>query len=135
MMTIYSDGEFTACKSEKHPYIDDESERRKVYAQKEFTLVLTPHTMHNGIPRNLLEVIAAGGFPLCGFQRDYAYFFSNNENLVWFSDMEGFNCAVVKYGNNHEERERVRTAAYQTVAEGHTYRHRIATMLDMWGKL
>jgi spore maturation protein CgeB len=135
IMTIYSNGEFAVCKSEKHPYIDDETERKKIYAKKEFTLILAPHTMHNGIPRDCLEVIAAGGFALCGFQRDYAYFFKNGENLVWFTDMTEFKKAVVRYGNSQDERERVRTAAYQSVAQGHTYRHRIAMMLEMWGKL
>lgn len=135
IMTIYSDGDFEECKAEKYPFPEEESKRRKIYAGKEFTLVLAPHVLHNGIPRDVLEVIAAGGFPISGFQRDYAYFFKKDENLVYFTNPTEFKQAIVRYGNSYEERERVRTAAYQAVAEGHTYQHRIALMMEMWGKL
>lgn len=46
-----------------------------------------------------------------------------------------FSQAVVKYGNSAEERERVRQAAYRAVMAGHTYSHRMVTMLEMWEKL
>lgn len=115
--------------------VNNEDKRREIYAEKEFTLVLAPHILHNGIPRDLLEVIMAGGFPLAGFQKDYTYFFRKDETLAYFTNAAEFSQAVVKYGNSAEERERVRQAAYQTVMAGHTYRHRIATMLEMWEKL
>ncbi len=135
IMTIYSNGDFANCESEKRPFIEDETERRKVYAGKEFSLVLAPHALHNGIPRETLEVIAAGGFPVVGFQRDYAYFFKKDENLVYFTNPAEFSQAIVRYGNSIEERERVKEAAYQVLLEGHTYQHRIITMLEMWKKL
>ncbi len=135
IMTIYSDGGFEACKAEKHPFVEEEAKRREIYISKEFTLVLAPHLLHNGIPRDTLEVIAAGGFPIAGFQKDYAYFFQKDENLAFFTNRTEFKESIVRYGNSYEERERVRTAAYETVAGGHTYTHRIALMLEMWEKL
>lgn len=135
IMTIYSDGAFVDCKAEKYPFVEEEAERRKIYAGKEFTLVLAPHNLHHGIPRDTLEVIAAGGVPISGYQRDYGYFFKKDENLVYFTNPEEFKKAIVRYGNSYEERERVKTAAYQAVAQGHTYQHRIAVMLEMWEKL
>ncbi len=135
LLTLYSDGDFPDCKAVKREFVEDADERRRIYAEKEFTLVLAPHVMHNAMPRDTLEVIAAGGFPLCGFQKDYAYFFERDKNLVYFTNAAEFSQAVVRYGNNHEERERVRTAAYQEIAEKHTYRQRITAMLEMWEKL
>ncbi len=135
IMTIYSDGEFSHCKSVKHPYAEEETRRWEIYAGKEFTLVLAPHVMHNGIPREALEVIAAGGFPVCGFQKDYGYFFIKDENLACFTSDTEFSQTIVRYGNSSKERERVREAAYRTVEQGHTYRHRVETMLDMWERL
>jgi spore maturation protein CgeB len=132
---IYSDGDFPTCRARKHPFLNDADERKSIYAESEFTLVLAPHTLHNGIPRDTLEVIASGGFPICGLQKDYEYFFKNNENIACFTNAIEFQNTVARYGNDHKERERVRTATYQAVANGHTYRHRIASMLDMWGKL
>ncbi len=135
IMTIYSDGEFSHCKSVKHPYVEEEAKRWEIYAGKEFTLVLAPHVMHNGIPREALEVIAAGGFPVCGFQKDYGYFFKKDENLAFFTNDTEFSQTIVRYGNSRKERERVREAAYRTVEQGHTYRHRVKTMLEMWERL
>ncbi len=135
IMTIYSNGRFEASNAKKYPYIEEEEQRQKIYAGKEFTLVLAPHCLHHGIPRDTLEVIAAGGFPVCSFQKDYACFFQKDKNLVYFINTEEFKEAVVRYGNSWEERERVKMAAYEIVAAGHTYEHRIAVMLEMWGKL
>lgn len=133
IMTIYSDGDFTDCSSaEKKPFIEEEEKRREIYVRKEFTLVLAPHVLHNGIPRDLLEVIAAGGFPIAGFQRDYAYFFKRDETLAYFTNPSEFSRAVVRYGNSIEERERVKEAAYQMVIKGHTYLHRMIAMLEVW---
>ena len=135
IMTIYSDGEFTNCNCEKHSYVEAESARRKIYAGKEFTVILAPHVLHNGIPRDFFEVIAAGGFPLTGYQQDYDYFFENGKNIAYFNNSDEFKQLLVKYGNNHELREKLREAAYEAVAAGHTYQHRISTMLDMWERM
>lgn len=134
-MTIYSDGEFADCKAKKLPFVEEEEKRREIYAEKEFTLVLAPYTMHDGIPRETLEVIAAGGFPIAGFVKDYAYFFKKDETLAYFTNFSEFSKALIRYGNNWDERERVREAAFRLIQEAHTYRHRIATMLEIWGKL
>lgn len=135
IMTIYSNGDFSGCDSEKRPFIESETERQKIYREKEFTLILAPHTLHNGIPRDLLEVIAVGGFPIAGFQRDYAYFFQKDQTLAYFTNPSEFSQAVVRYGNSPEERERVKEAAYQLLIKGHTYRHRINTLLENIRKL
>lgn len=135
IITIYSDNEFDMCIAKKYPYVFDEEERRKIYAGKEFSLILAPHVLHNGIPRDMLEVIAAGGFPICGYQKDYGYFFEQDENIAYFTNASEFSKVIVKYGNNHDERERVKENAYNVVAAHHTYRNRIESMIEMWGKL
>lgn len=135
IMTIYSDGDFSGCDCEKKAFVEREVERRKIYAGKEFSLVLAPHILHNGIPRDTLEVIAAGGFPIAGFQRDYAFFFKKDINLAYFTNPKEFSQSVVRYGNSMEERERVKNAAFETLKEGHTYLKRIPLMMEMWEKL
>ena len=132
IITIYSDEGFEMCKSLKNPYVPDEMERRKIYAGKEFSLVLAPHILHNGIPRDVLEVIAAGGFPVCSYQKDFIYFFKRNENLAYFTKIDEFKEIILRYGNHPEERERVKENAYNLVAACHTYQSRIANMLEIW---
>ena len=135
IMTIYSDNDFDMCKSKKYPYVSNEKERWKIYQKKEFSLILVPHVFHNAIPREMLEVIAAGGFPICSYQKDYSYFFEQDENLAFFTNTTEFQQAVVRYGNHPEERIRVKENAYRIVSEGHTYYHRIIHMLEMWDRL
>lgn len=134
VMTIYSNGTFANCKCEKYPLLLDEAVKNRLYLEKEFTVVLAPHSLHNGIPRQALEVIGAGGFPLCAMQKDYSYFFKNGENIACFQTSAEFNDLLVTYGNSKEERDRVREAAVEMVAKHHTYRNRMEFMLEMWGK-
>ncbi len=135
IMTIYSDGEFSDCNAKKRPFAEEEGRRQEIYAEKEFTLVFAPYAMHNGIPRETLEVIAAGGFPIAGFVRDYAYFFQKDETLAYFTNPSEFSQAIMRYGNSGDERERVREAAFCLLREAHTYKYRIDMMLEMWERL
>lgn len=132
IMTIYSNGGFEMCKSRKEAYLEEEEKRREIYARKEFTLILAPHTLHHGIPRQLFEVIAAGGFPICGFQRDFQYFFEQDKHIAYFTNHDEFNRILIKYGNHPEERRRLQEEAYDLIAKDHTYRNRIQSMLEKW---
>lgn len=135
VMTIYSNGDFANCKCDKLPFLEDVKLRTQLYREKEFTVVLAPHTLHNAIPRQALEVIAAGGFPLCAMQKDYSYFFKEQENIACFHTASEFQDMLVRYGNDAETRARLREKAVKIVQQQHTYRNRISSMLDMWVKL
>lgn len=135
IMTIYSDNPFTICSCKKFSYPQDEEERRQIYAKKEFTLVLTPYVYHHGISREMLEVVLAGGFPLCSLQKDYLYFFEKDENIAYFVDYPQFFKNLQRYGNEPTERERVQKNMYEIVIKNHTYKNRIVTMLETWANL
>lgn len=136
IITIYSDSDFSRCRQcSKLSFPADPSIRNRIYAEKEFTVVLASHVLHNGIPRQTLEVIVAGGFPICAMQKDYSYFFKEGESLACFHDSAEFNRLVVAYGNDPEKREHLRRAAYQLVTTHHTYNQRISSMLHMWETL
>lgn len=134
VMTIYSNGEFQNCKCEKYPYLQNE-EKEQIYREREFTVVMAPHILHNAIPRQMLEVIAAGGFPLCAMQKDYSYFFKENENIACFHNISEFQDLLVRYGNNVEERNRLLENTVNTIQNSHTYQKRIEFILDTWSKL
>lgn len=135
IMTIYSDNPFTICNCKKFSYPQDEEERRQIYAKKEFTLVLTPHVYHHGISRDMLEVVLAGGFPLCGLQKDYLYFFEKDESMAYFVDYPDFFKNLERYGNDERERKRLQKNMYEMVVKNHTYKNRIVTMLETWANL
>ncbi len=135
ILTVYSDRSLENCKAIRKPYVESAEKREEIYASKEFTFVLVPHTQHYGIPRQLLEVIAAGGFPLAEYRKDYTYFFKNNENLAWFENTEAIQNQILRYGNDPSERERVRKNAWEYVRKEHTYQKRILFMMEMWEKL
>lgn len=135
LITIYSNEEFPMCKGNKFPFIEEEEKRREIYRKKEFSLILTPYTNHHGIDRNVLEVIAAGGFPVCSYQKDYDVFFSKNKNLAYFTNRVEFMDIITRYGNHLDAREELQKEAYRHVMDNHTYKNRIDTMLYFWEKL
>ena len=135
IMTIYSDHPFSVCNCEKYSYPHEEEKKRKIYAKKEFTLILTPYIMHHGISRDMLEVILAGGFPICSLQKDYLYFFEKDENIACFVDYPEFFKNLQRYGNEVTERERIQRNMYETVVKNHTYKNRIETMVETWATL
>lgn len=135
LMTICSDSDFPGCKCNKFPLPVQQEEREQIYREKEFIVVLAPLHLHNAIPRAMLEVVAAGGFPLCSMQKDYSYLFENEKNMAGFCTKAEFNDLLVRYGNNYEERKRLQEAMQETVAKYHTYRSRIELMLQMWEQL
>lgn len=134
IFTIYSDSSFPMCDCKKYPYPKTEEERRQVYKNKEFSIVLASPNIHNAIPRQTLEIIAAGGFPICSFQRDYLYFFEKDHNLVYFTGTKDFFSALDKYGNDGKERKRIQEASYEMVKKHHTYTNRIVRMLEAWSE-
>lgn len=135
LITIYSNEDFSMCNTIINPYIEEGPIRRRIYAEKEFSLILTPYTQHNAIDRNALEVICAGGFPICSYQKDYDIFFTKDKNLVYFKNEEEFLKIITWYGNDQEERKRIIKEAYYHVKENHTYKNRIDTMIHFWNKL
>lgn len=134
IMTIYSNGSFADCNCEKYGIPKTKEEKDKIYAEKEFTVVMAPCSLHNGIPRQMLEVVAAGGFPLCAMQKDYSFFFKNHENIACFNNFTEFRDLLVRYGNSHEERERLRLSLFDLITKEHTYENRMNHMIEMWGR-
>lgn len=132
IITIYSNGKFEMCECAKFPYIGDENIRAEKYAQKEFSLVLTPCHMHHAIDRSVLEIVAAGGFAISSYQKDYDYHFVNGETIAYFRNTSEFYNILNKYGNNKEERDRLRERAYNEIKKNHTYKNRIKSMLYFW---
>ena len=135
LMTIYSQGDFPMCNAVVRPSVKDKGIRKQIYADKEFSLVLTPYTIHRGMDQRVLQVIAAGGFPVCSYRKDYDIFFEKDKNLAYFKSREEFAEILTRYGNDRKERDRLMEEAYDHVRQNHTFKNRIDTMLHFWEKL
>lgn len=132
ILEIYSDTKFEMCNCKKSPYVNKESERRDIYSKKEFTLLLPPHTLYNGIPREFFEVVVSGGFPICSYRKDFDYFFKKEENIEYFTDYTEFKQLIVKYGNDLVLRKKLIKEMFDTINSYHTYNNRIRTMINLW---
>lgn len=132
LLTIYSNNEFDMCNCKKNKYIEDNEEKNKIYQKKEFTLVLADYYLHHGVSRQVLEIIAAGGFPICEYRADLDNMFEEGQNIAYFKNREQFLRLVDKYGNNKEERDKLLKKSRTWVLENHTYNNRIKTILKMW---
>ena len=75
------------------------------------------------------EILACGGFLLCDDQPDVRTLFEDGKDLVIFRDPDDLRQKVRHYLAHPEERRAIAGRGREKVLAGHTYRHRIASLL------
>lgn len=111
---------------------------RKIYATAK--IVLSVHyrdplgviPCHQASPR-VFEALACGAFVLTDRQRDVMTLFRDGEHLVAFEDGEDLRRKVEAYLRCPDERERIAGNGRTEVLSRHTYRDRLAVLLDRLG--
>ncbi len=129
---VFTDGVFPDCTGKIYPYKETEQERREVYGSTIVNIVQNDRNLHDGIPRQTLEIMATGNFALVNYQKDYGYFFEQGETIVCYGDRLERAQLFNKYGMDPELRNKVCDAAFEAVRSGHTYAHRVNFMLNNW---
>lgn len=132
ILTIYSDYNYEMCECKKLSYIEKSQERDRIYKNKEFTLVLGNFDTHHGITKEILEIIAAGGLPICYYKKDMDLLFKNYVNILYFKNNDDFKKIIKRYGNDKEERMTLVKNSFNYVMNNHTYKNRIEYMLEVW---
>ncbi|HSB67768.1 MAG TPA: glycosyltransferase [Candidatus Methylomirabilis sp.] len=75
------------------------------------------------------EILACGGFLLCDDQSDVRALFEDGKDLVIFRDPDDLRQKAQHYLARPEERRAIAGRGREKVLAGHTYRHRIASLL------
>lgn len=129
---IFTDGEFPDCTGKKQGYPENLQEKLEIYGSSIINLVQADRSYHDAIPHQVLEIMASGNFVLVNYQKDFGYFFKQEETIVCYGDRLERAQLYNKYGMDPKERKRVCDAAFEAVRAGHTYAHRIDFMLENW---
>lgn len=113
--------------------VDYWSELPKVFWASRINLNFTIPNIKSGIPLRVWDVLGAGGFLLTNYQAEIPYYFTEGEDLVCFDGIEDLCEKTAYYLDHEEERRRIAENGYRKVKGQHSYRKRVAEMLEAIG--
>lgn len=105
-------------------------ERAKIYQNSRINLHLTHRSVMSGVPQEVFEIMAAGGFVLTNFQPELAENFVIGEHLETFVNEKDLLEKIAYYLEHEDERVQIAKAGQQAVKEYHSYRARAITMFN-----
>lgn len=129
---------------EMHVYTDDGGEglpdvhlhrlegadREEICRNSRINLHFTHRAVTSGVPQELYDMMAAGGFVLTNFQPELTELFAIGEHLDTFSSEEELLEKIAYYLEHEEERSRIAKAGQQAVRDYHSYQSRAVTMFN-----
>ncbi len=106
----------------------------QIYRESKINLNFTrAYVGDGGLPVRIFDVLGAGGFLITNFTEELNRLFVPGKDFAIFRD-EGELVEMVGYYLEHpEERYFMAENGYRRVAEKHTFKHRIAKILDILG--
>ncbi len=109
--------------------VDYVTEMPKVFKASKINLNMTLRSIHTGIPLRAMDIMGSGGFLLTNYQEDFLEYFEPGIDYIFYSSKEELVRLADYYLTHEEEREKIARNGYQRVKEGHTYRHRVESLL------
>lgn len=105
-------------------------ERKQVYRNSRINLHFTHRTVFSGVPQEVFEIMAAGGFVLTNFQLEIPEIFAIGEHLETFVNEKELGEKIAYYLEHEEERARIARAGQQAVREFHSYRENAVAIFN-----
>lgn len=106
------------------------AERCSVYRNSRINLCFTHRSAVSGIPQQVYEIMACGGFVLMNFQQEISENFIIGEHLDIFTSESEMLEKIAYYLEHEEERARIAAAGRQAVREYHSYLSRAVAMFN-----
>lgn len=105
-------------------------ERAEVYRNSRINLHFTHRSVMSGVPQELFEIMAAGGFVLTNFQPEIPENFVVGEHLETFVSEKELLDKIAYYLEHEEERTQIAKAGQQAVKEYHSYLSRAVSIFN-----
>ena len=102
-----------------------------IYRCSKINLNITLKSILTGIPLRSFEIMGNGGFLLSNYQREYEDYFQSGVDYVYYTDYNDLEQKAEYYLTHEKERQEIAGNGYRKVKEGHTYKQRVDTMLEM----
>lgn len=105
-------------------------EQAKIYRNSRINLHFTHRSVSSGVPQEVFEIMAAGGFVLTNFQPEIPENFVVGEHLETFVNEKELLEKIAYYLEHEEERAKIARAGQQAVREYHSYRERAIAIFN-----
>lgn len=92
-------------------------------------LVITHRNWRSAIPQTAWDIMAAGGFLLGNYRRDYQRLFPQNMPILYGEEQELLSRAIY-YLHHEQEREELAAELSQEIRERHTCKIRLEELLE-----
>ena len=117
-------------KFQLRPEVNYYDELPQVYAASAINFNATSLQMRAAINQRMFDAPAAGGFVLTDFREQLAELFRVGEEVACYQEPGEIPELIRFYLKQRQVREKMTAKARQRVLAEHTYRHRVAAMLD-----
>lgn len=108
-------------------------EASMIYRCAKINLNISLKSILTGIPLRAFEIMGSGGFLLSNYQADFTEHFIEGEDYACYTDYEDLMGKAEYYLTHPKERSDIAANGKQKVREGHTYQHRVGTILEILG--
>lgn len=113
-----------------HKVPESWKERADIYKNSRINLHFTHRSVSSGVPQEVFEIMAAGGFVLTNFQPEISENFVIGEHLDTFVNEKELLEKIAYYLEHEEERVQIARAGQQAVKEYHSYLSRAVTIFN-----
>ncbi len=110
--------------------LDYETQTPEVYAASKINLHLFHPQIDEGIPMRVYDVMACGGFLLSQYRPVLEEFFTIGKDLDVFHTPSELAETIEYYRQHENERAEIARHGRETVLMHHTYKHRIAQLIE-----
>ena len=102
-----------------------------IFNQSKININMTSKTIRYGIPQRVWDVLGSGGFLISNYQMEIPEFLVPGEDLVTYGSLEELRHLIAYYLEHEDERAQIALNGYNKVKEFHTYKVRIAQMIEI----
>ncbi len=111
--------------------VDYWTQMPKVFYGSKINLNFTIPNIKSGIPLRVWDVLGAGGFLITNYQPELELYFEPDKDLVIFESKQDLAQKVSYYLEHEEQRRKIAENGYKKVKLNHSYKQRIAQMLEI----
>ncbi|KAI4450796.1 hypothetical protein C823_005333 [Eubacterium plexicaudatum ASF492] len=111
--------------------VDYWTQMPKVFYGSKINLNFTIPNIKSGIPLRVWDVLGAGGFLITNYQPELELYFEPDKDLVIFESKQDLAQKVSYYLDHEEQRRKIAENGYKKVKLNHSYKQRIAQMLEI----
>lgn len=102
-----------------------------IFHNSKINLNITSKPIRSGLPLRIFDILGCGGFLLTNFQPELPEFFTPDEDLVYYENLEDLAAKAEYYLHHESRRKEIAEHGFETVKTYHTYPIRLEQMLGM----